>query len=338
MQIQQANILVLEILMRIKKTQRKFYLLKRYKYIILAKIPLFMKAITPFYFALLFSFNAFSQETIRIPDIGLEECLVNLKIDSNGLNGSITLSDAEYVTNLNIDDPITNKKLPNVYSKIKDLTGLESFPNLKRLDCYDNEIRKIDLSQSSSISFLNCSRNKIERLDVSKNPNLTYISCDSNKMSSLILGENTNLESLYASFNKLTTLDVSNCPNLVSMDVTGNNIKTIIVSEAQLANIPQGWFKDEKTTYATNSGTVANNKPVVEKTTPVVEERTEAAIEPIEKYTESFKQLIVSEYEKSVLNENYLKQIKKELISKYKIDDSELASWIQQYSKLPKAE
>ncbi|WP_428741062.1 leucine-rich repeat domain-containing protein [Tenacibaculum sp.] len=296
-----------------------------------------MKAITPFYFALLFSFNAFSQETIRIPDIGLEECLVDLKIDSNGLNGSITISDAEYVTNLNVDNPVTNKKLPNVYSKIKNLTGLESFPNLKRLDCYDNEITKMDLSQSSSISFLNCSQNKIERLDVSKNPNLTYISCDSNKMSSLILGENTNLESLYASFNKLTTLDVSNCPNLVNMDVSGNNIKTIIVSETQLANIPLGWYKDEKTTYATSSGTVAT-KPVVEKPVAKVEEKTAVTEKPVEKYTESFKQLIVSEYEKTVLNQTYLQQIKKELISKYKIDDSELATWIQQYSKLPKAE
>lgn len=91
-----------------------------------------MKTIIPLCFATLFAFNIYSQETIRIPDIGLEECLINLKIDSNGLNGSITISDAEYVTNLNVNDPVTNKDLPNVYSKIKDLTGLESFPNLKR--------------------------------------------------------------------------------------------------------------------------------------------------------------------------------------------------------------
>ena len=41
-----------------------------------------MKTITPFCFATLFAFNIYSQETIRIPDIGLEECLINLKIDS----------------------------------------------------------------------------------------------------------------------------------------------------------------------------------------------------------------------------------------------------------------
>lgn len=291
-----------------------------------------MKTITPFCFALLLSFNAFSQETIRIPDIGLEECLVNLKIDSNGLNGSITISDAEYVTNLNVDNPITNKDLPYVYSKIKDLSGLESFPNLKRLDCYDNEITKIDLSKSSSISFLNCSQNKIERLDVSKNPNLNYISCDYNKLHTLILGENSNLESLYASFNKLTTLDVSNCPNLVSMDVTGNKIKTIIVSEEQLANIPQGWFKDKTTTYATSIGEVIENNTPEEKVVTKIEEKPTVVTEQPKTYDESFKQSIVLEYEK------FLQQKKEELINKYKIDNEQLNDWIVKYSNISKPE
>lgn len=300
-----------------------------------------IKTITPFCFATLLAFNVYSQETIRIPDIGLEECLINLKIDSNGLNGSITISDAEYVTNLNVNDPVTNKDLPNVYSKIKDLTGLESFPNLKRLDCFGNEIKKIDLSQSSSISFLNCSENKIERLDVSKNHNLTYISCDYNKLTSLILGENPNIQSLYASYNQLTTLDVSNCPNLESMDVTGNKIKTIIVSEEQLANIPQGWYKDEKTTYTTSNGAVADNtvteEIVVEQEKKIVEttiDKPKEVEKPVQKYAESFIQLVVSEYEKSVLNETYLKQIREDLMHKYDIKDEEITKWIQQYSKL----
>ncbi|MDO6676251.1 hypothetical protein Q4517_11915 [Tenacibaculum sp. 1_MG-2023] len=304
-----------------------------------------MKTIIPFCFATFFAFNVYSQETIRIPDIGLEECLINLKIDSNGLNGSITISDAEYVTNLNVNDPVTNKDLPNVYSKIKDLTGLESFPNLKRLDCFGNEIKKIDLSQSSSISFLNCSENKIERLDVSKNHNLTYISCDYNKLTSLILGKNPNIQSLYASYNQLTTLDVSNCPNLESMDVTGNKIKTIIVSEKQLANIPQGWYKDEKTTYATSNGVIADNKVTEEivvkqeeKKVETTEDKPKEVKKPVQKYAESFIQLVVSEYEKSVLNETYLKQIREDLMYKYDIKDEEITKWIQQYSKLRKTE
>nr|BFF35562.1 hypothetical protein BACT7_04240 [Tenacibaculum mesophilum] len=305
-----------------------------------------MKIITSACFATFFAFNIYSQETIRIPDIGLEECLINLKIDSNGLNGSITISDAEYVTNLNVNDPVTNKDLPNVYSKIKDLTGLESFPNLRRLDCFGNEITKIDLSQSSSISFLNCSENKIERLDVSKNHNLTYISCDYNKLTSLILGENPNIQSLYASYNQLTTLDVSNCPNLESMDVTGNKIKTIIVSEKQLANIPQGWYKDEKTTYTTSNGTVSDNNVAKEEIVVEQEENKEESTEnkpkeikkPVQKYAESFIKLVVSEYEKSVLNETYLKQIREDLMYKYDIKDEEITKWIQQYSKLHKTE
>ncbi len=292
--------------------------------------PNTMKTIIPFCFASFFAFSLFSQETIHIPDIGLEECLVNLKIDSNGLNGNITISDAEYVTNLNVDNPITNKNLPLVYSKIKDLTGLESFPNLRRLDCFDNEITKIDLSQSSSLSFLNCGENNIQHLDVSGNKNLTYISCDSNALTSLILGKNTSLESLYASYNKLTTLDVSNCPNLKNMDVSGNKITTIIVSKEQLANIPEGWYKDEDTVYTTKNSPLTNVIAATKKTTTTKNE--------LEKYDDDFKQLVVAEYEKNVLNDAYLKRKREELQRKYKLNDKELSKWINELSKLPTTE
>ena len=95
-------------------------MLKTYKYIVLLKFFI-MKKTTAYFLLFLLTFNVVSQETIAILDIGLEECLIDLDIDSNGLNGNILVSDAKYVVNLNINDPITNKLLPNVHSKIKDL-------------------------------------------------------------------------------------------------------------------------------------------------------------------------------------------------------------------------
>ena len=224
-----------------------------------------MKTYIGLWLSLFLCANLFSQETIRIPDIGLEECLIDLDIDTNGLNGNILVSDAAYVVNLNINNPITNKLLPNVHSKIKDLTGLESFPNLKRLDCFGNNITKIDLSKSKSITFLNCSENQIESLNLSNNTELVYVSCDNNKLSSLILGNNDRLETLYCSFNNLTELDVKGCHNLENLDATSNKIDVIVANDSQLNNIPSGWYKDGTTSYANkasevlNTNTVANN-------------------------------------------------------------------------------
>ncbi len=310
-----------------------------------------MRTIIPFCFTLLFSLNIASQETIAIADIGLEECLIDLGIDSNGLNGNILVSDTEYVVNLNINDPITNKLLPNVHSKVKDLSGLEHFPNLKRIDCYGNNITKIDLSKSTSITFLNCNDNQIEVLDLSNNKQLNYVSCDNNKLRSLILGENSSLESLYCSANKLTSLDVKGCTNLESFDATGNKINTIVVNNKQLANTPEGWYKDANTKYS-NSLSVNNNtnntdttvekvkevktSPVQQKTTvnqpsPVVNNKSK---ESAANYYQKFQVSVITEYDKLLLNASHLQSKKEELQKKYNINSAQLNKWIATYSNL----
>ncbi len=305
-----------------------------------------MKTITSFYIILFLTLNIASQETIAILDIGLEECLIDLDIDSNGLNGSILLSDAQYVVNLNINDPITNKLLPNVHSKIKDLTGLEHFPNLKRLDCFGNEITKINLSKSTSITFLNCSENKIESLDLSNNTELVYVSCDNNKLNSLIIGDNPNLESLYCSFNELTNLDIKAATKLESLDTTGNQITSIIVNDTQLNNTPQGWYKDDSAVYTSNMNTLESSsvevaekrsttkKPlqtIVKKTPPVENNNPK---ETAANYYEKFQLSVVTEYDKLVLAPAHTESKKQELQQKYNLDQSQLTQWITKYANL----
>ncbi|MCG8236624.1 leucine-rich repeat domain-containing protein [Tenacibaculum finnmarkense] len=301
-----------------------------------------MKITIPFYFLLFIALNTTAQETIIIPDIGLEECLIDLDIDSNGLNGNILVSDAKYAVNLNINDPITNKLLPNVHSKIKDLTGLESFPNLKRLDCFGNNITKIDLSKSTSITFLNCSENKINSLDLSNNNQLVYVSCDSNNLESLILGNNPNLETLYASYNKLTNLDVKACTKLETLDTTTNRLKNILVNDTQLNNTPEGWYKDATANYTTTINNV-QKAPVLaaKKTVETVRspQTTRAnnntvSAESTASHYEKFQFSVVAEYDKLVLETTHTQSKKDNLQQKYSLNAEQLNQWIAKYSNL----
>ncbi|WP_299125175.1 hypothetical protein [uncultured Tenacibaculum sp.] len=308
-----------------------------------------MKTYISLWLSLFLCANLFSQETIRIPDIGLEECLIDLDIDTNGLNGTILVSDAAYVVNLNINNPITNKLLPNVHSKIKDLTGLESFPNLKRLDCFGNNITKIDLSKSKSITFLNCSENQIESLNLSNNTELVYVSCDNNKLSSLILGNNDRLETLYCSFNNLTELDVKGCHNLENLDATNNKIDVIVANDSQLNNIPSGWYKDGTTSYANKASEVLNTNTVAKNTekkntpqnstpqkkveTPKVSTSNQSS-DSAANYYEKFQLSVITEYDKLVLAEAHLENKKAELQQKYQLNPEQFAQWITKYSNL----
>lgn len=293
-----------------------------------------MKFYIPFALLLAYANFAFTQETISIPDVALEEALIDLKIDTNGLNGTILVSDARYVVNLNVSNPINNKDLPNVHSKIKDLTGIEYFENLRRLDCYGNDIKKINLTKNTKLSFLNCSDNKIESLDLSNNPELFFVSCDSNRITSLKLGNKSKLTELYCNSNRLTSLDLQNCSALESIDVSGNKIEKVLVSDMVASSAPEGWYKDSKTTYAT-----ASNVQVAEKeeiTILAANATIKNKIEEPKGYDENYKQMVVKEFEQKVLNEEYLKIVKEKLLQKHNLAPEKLSDWIQKYSGLAK--
>lgn len=305
-----------------------------------------MKLVKKLYLIALFSINAFSQETIVIPDIGLEEALIDLKFDSNGLNGNILVSDAQYIVNLNINSPLDNDLLPNVNSKIKDLTGLEHFPNLTRLDCSGNEISKINLTKNSKLSFLNCRDNKITSLDLSNNPELFSVSCDYNKISTLVLGEKPLLRDLFCNNNRLTTADISQCPILENLDISLNKISKIFIDKDTYDKYSVGWHKDSNAKYTEKTGNEVAEQVVQETVTPTPAPTTTVASSSNQastasignnsaaNYFEKFKQSVITEYDQLVLDPTHLQNTKDDIQRKYAIEPTQFTQWITQYGKL----
>ncbi|WP_086031677.1 leucine-rich repeat domain-containing protein [Tenacibaculum holothuriorum] len=307
-----------------------------------------MRTLIYFGIAVGLSLNSYAQGTIRIPDIGLEEALIDLKIDTNGLNGNILVTDAEYVVNLNISEPLTNKKLPNVHSKIKDLSGIEYFPNLTRLDCSGNEISKMNLSRSFKLTFLNCSDNKLESIDVSNSPDLRALNCDYNKLTSLKLGEKTALRDLYCNNNQLTSLNLKGCSVLENLDASGNRLAKIIVNPQSYTKNKDAWYKDAATVYTDNENlvpvveetktittTVVKNTPQPTTTTSVVNNTQPQ--ESTSNYFEKFQLSVANEYDKLVLAPNHLKNKKDIIQQKYKLNPNDLNEWINKYASFKRA-
>ncbi len=92
---------------------------------------------------------------------------------------------------------------------VSDLTGIELFPNLRYLDCNNNRIRSLDLSQ---------------------NTELRRLSVDNNRITSLIANGCDNLEDLSCKGNLLTGLDVSGCSDLAWLDCSDNNLATLTLN------------------------------------------------------------------------------------------------------------
>lgn len=274
--------------------------------------------------------NIYSQETIPIPDVGFEEALIDLNLDSNGLNGNILRSDAEAIINLNINNPENNKNLPNVFSVIKSLSGIEYFSNLKRLDCSNNKIQSLNLAKNKNLTFLNCSYNELKELNVRENSLLTALSCDNNQLETLMLGEHVVLKDLFCNTNRLQELDISNCKSLENLDASDNILRFITVNKFAYTKNKDAWYKDEITSYASEEDMANTTKINMDKTN---EEKKKSTIDT---YEQNFQKKVVAEYEKNILNKKHLQTEQSKLIDKYNLNGEVLKIWIEKFGTLPK--
>ena len=118
-----------------------------------------------------------------------------------------------------------------VYAHIKDLTGIELFPNLEKLDCKHNNLTRLDVSKNTKLTVLYCESNQLTSLDLSQNTALTELNCQGNQLTSLDLSQNTALTMLDCALNPLTSLDVSNNTALTYLNCNYNQLTSLNLSK-----------------------------------------------------------------------------------------------------------
>jgi hypothetical protein len=102
---------------------------------------------------------------VTILDNNFLNDLIEQGVDKNG-DGIINNDEAAEITFLEVCS-----------SNISDFKGIEAFVNLDSLDCGDNSLTNLDLSNNHELLYLQCWRNLLTSLDVSNNPVLHYLYC-----------------------------------------------------------------------------------------------------------------------------------------------------------------
>ena len=197
------------------------------------------------YIILLMSALTLRAQYTTIPDVNFEQALLELGIDSEGLqDGQVLTADLIAVTSLNLT------RWHSTYAQyvgrdIHDLTGIAAFVNLEMLYISYNPVDTIDLSQNialeildastrmpefsdsntSGISYLDLPHPNFGALDLSANINLKYFYALRTGLTSVNFGSNSNLIYVHVTDNALTTLDLSGLPNLRTL-VCGANLFT----------------------------------------------------------------------------------------------------------------
>ncbi len=198
-----------------------------------------MKSCTPlFVLILVLSGGYIEAQNTAIPDTNFEQALVDLGIDTDGvIDGDVLTADISGVKELNVFD-----------KNISDLTGIEGFTALERLNCSINKLQTLDVSSNSALISLNVSSNLLTSLDVASNPDLQVLNCQDNSLSDLDISNNPNVTDLNAALNDLATLDLtsntalqklrSENNRLTNLNVTNNpDLVEIICSNNQINDI-----------------------------------------------------------------------------------------------------
>lgn len=125
----------------------------------------------------------------------------------------------------------TVKKIYVVNKDIASLKGIEYFTALTWLNCSENPLKVLDVSENTDLEMLACVGNELTILDVSKNFALKTLNCYRNKLTSLDVSKNSALTYLDCDLNQLTTLDISNNPALTYLNCRSNRLTSLDISK-----------------------------------------------------------------------------------------------------------
>ncbi|MFM2212933.1 MAG: hypothetical protein RL427_196 [Bacteroidota bacterium] len=188
------------------------------------------------YALLLFALIGFygSAQVVNIPDFMFKIKLLSanatngIALDSNeqaftvdaNNDGEIQLSEAIQVSSLNLNS-----------SNIIDLTGIQSFTNLRFLQCNSNLLTSLNVSGLNNLEVIDCIVNQIGSINVSGLSNLKALYCNSNQITAIDLSGLSSLESLSCSNNQITALDLSGLTlNFQSLDCSYNELTALDLS------------------------------------------------------------------------------------------------------------
>ena len=163
----------------------------------------------------------------------LKAILQNYYVDLNG-DSQISIKEAEACSVLDVNP----NRYGNFDKEISDMTEIKYFTNLKELDCSNNQLSQLDMSNNTQLTDLDCSWNDLTQLDMSNNTQLTDLDCNWNDLTQLDVSNNTQLTILFCYGNQLLQLDVSNNTQLWDLRCHNNQLSQLDVSN----NTQLDWF------------------------------------------------------------------------------------------------
>ncbi|WP_100610517.1 T9SS type B sorting domain-containing protein [Confluentibacter lentus] len=154
-----------------------------------------------------------------VPDDNFEQALIDLGLDFGALDDYVPTANISAITDLDVNN-----------LNISDLTGIEDFAALSTLNCDQNNLTSLDVTQNTNLTQLFCRNNQLTTLDTSQNTLLNILWVEENQLNSLDVSNNTQLISLITDDNPINNLDVTANTALTVLSCENNQLTNIDIS------------------------------------------------------------------------------------------------------------
>ncbi|CAM4398592.1 T9SS type A sorting domain-containing protein [Flavobacterium terrigena] len=155
-------------------------------------------------------------QNITFSDVNFKNALINtncVDIDNNGTGESD--ADTDNDNEIQLSEALAVTRLLVFGQNISNLSGIENFTNLQKLDCTNNNLTFINFQNNNIITTLFCDNNQITNLVLNNLPNLTNFSCSSNLIQSLDLSTTGFVQGNFGNNPNLQLINLKN--NVLNM-------------------------------------------------------------------------------------------------------------------------
>ena len=105
------------------------------------------------------------------------------------------------------------------------LVDVASNTTLEQLDCKENQVQILNITDCAKLTDLDCSYNEISEIDFTGTNNIKNLNCETNYIMKLNVSGCSQLTNLNCTNNILTTLDIKNCNNLHTLGCSANQLR-----------------------------------------------------------------------------------------------------------------
>ena len=127
-------------------------------------------------------------------------------------------------------DELALEKMDVRSQGINDLKGIEYFTRLTYLNCSQNELKSLDVSNNKELTELYCAKNELETLNISGCDKLKNVLCNNNHIEKIDVSGAKNLSALNCSYNLISVIDLSNNTELNTLEIFLNPLYSLDVS------------------------------------------------------------------------------------------------------------